>query len=160
MMLESNGTKGATKTPLQLVPTLMSTQSTATMHTKVSGVTPHASDSHLDRWHNRLRYACGFVWAENEPAWVMLAVHTLLAPLLPGPPTNELLNFTANHTIAMHPHLFSVVSPVNVDCLEELLATHPNHPFALSLCPGFCKGFWPWAVTSGVDRLLVVDNLL
>ena len=76
----------------------------------------------------------------------MLAIHTLSAPLLPGPPTNELLNSTAKHTITMHPHLFAVVSPVNVDCLEELLATHPNHLFALSLCAGFCKGFWPWAV--------------
>ena len=70
--------------------------------------------------------ACGFVWVDNEPTRVMLAVHTLSAPLLPGPPANELLNSTVNHTIITYPHLFAAVSPVNVDCLEELLASHPN----------------------------------
>ena len=129
------------------------------MHTKVSSVKPHTSDPHFDRWHNRPRYAHGFIWADNEPMRVTLAVHTLSAPPLPGPPANELLNSTANHTTTTYPHLFAVVSPVNVDYLEELLATHLNCPFTLSLCAGLCKGFWPWAVTSGVDCPLVMDNL-
>ena len=127
-------------------PVLMTTsaQSATAMHTKASGVKPHASDPHFDRWHNRRRYAHGFVWADNEPMRVTLAVHTLSAPSLPGPPANELLNSTANHTIDMYPHLFAVVSPVNVDCLEELLATHPNRPFTLSLCAGFARVSSPW----------------
>ena len=128
------------------------------MHTKASGVKPHAIDPHFDHWCNSPRYARGFVWADNEPTWVTLAVYTLSAPPLPGLLANEILNSTANHTIATYPHLFAVVSPVNVDCLEELLATHPNHPFTLSLYAGFRKGFWPWAVTSGVDHPLVMDN--
>ena len=141
--LASDGTKDAAQTLLQPVLMPTSARSAAAMHTKVSGVKPHASDGLFDPWRNRPHYARGFFWADNEPARVTLAVHTLSAPRLPGPPANELLNSIANHTIAMYPHLFAVVSPVNVDHLEELLATHPNCPFTLSLCAGFRKGFWP-----------------
>ena len=50
-------------------------------------------------------------------------------------------------TIRDHPHLFKIVTPINVDRFEELLKTHPNAPFVQSVCISFREGFWPWADT-------------
>ena len=50
-------------------------------------------------------------------------------------------------TIRDNPHLFEIVTPINVDRFEELLASHPNTPFVQSVCTSFREGFWPWAIT-------------
>jgi len=47
---------------------------------------------------------------------------------------------------------------VDVDRLESLLTPHPNRPAIASMCHGLRVGFWPWAITEGVPRPLVVDN--
>lgn len=79
-------------------------------------------------------------------------------PPLPSVPANELLNAAALCTICEHLHLFCIVTPINIDRLEYLLNSHPNRPFILSVIHGFHTGFWPWAVTEGIDRPLIVDN--
>ncbi|TFY54350.1 hypothetical protein EVG20_g9737 [Dentipellis fragilis] len=83
---------------------------------------------------------------------------SLTAVPLPSPPQNELDNVAANETIAKYPHLFKIVSPINVDKFEELLQTHPNQPFVKSVCRGLHEGFWPSADTSDPQYPQTWDN--
>ncbi|EIW83091.1 hypothetical protein CONPUDRAFT_25209, partial [Coniophora puteana RWD-64-598 SS2] len=64
---------------------------------------------------------------------------------LPRPPESEFRNKAATDTIRQNPALFKLVSPINVDRFEQLLAEHPNRPFVHSVCAGFRHGFWPFA---------------
>ena len=112
----------------------------------------------VDRWAHRPHYARDFIWGDSEQPRVTLAMWTESAQPLPSPPANELTNAVAIKTIEENPHLFKIVTPINVDRLELLLASHPNRSFVFSLCHGFRHGFWPWAVTEGVERPLIVDN--
>ena len=50
-------------------------------------------------------------------------------------------------TIADHPDLFQINTPVKVDVFESLLKHHPNPAFVQSVCSGLREGFWPWANT-------------
>ena len=70
-----------------------------------------------------------------------LAAYTEIMPALPSPPENELNNEVANATIRNHPHLFQLVTPVNVNCLEQYLSSHPNQALAHSITLGFCQGY-------------------
>ncbi|KAJ7029524.1 hypothetical protein C8F04DRAFT_962734, partial [Mycena alexandri] len=65
---------------------------------------------------------------------------------LPRPPQSEYTP-AALKTLAEHPHLFRIVSPIDVNVFESLLADHPNQPFVRSVVAGLCEGFWPWADT-------------
>jgi len=82
-------------------------------------------------------------WHEGAPFSPCTADWTLHAPPIPPPPIHELENAVAAKTIAENPHLFKIVTPINVDCFEELLKTHLNRPFVDSVCRGLCEGFWP-----------------
>ncbi|EIN03874.1 hypothetical protein PUNSTDRAFT_22768, partial [Punctularia strigosozonata HHB-11173 SS5] len=73
-------------------------------------------------------------------------------------PENELTNERALRTIASHAYLFRIVTPVNVDLFEELLATHPNQPFVESVVHGFRNGFWPAANTNDTSLPSTWDN--
>ncbi|KAL6306384.1 hypothetical protein BKA93DRAFT_711167, partial [Sparassis latifolia] len=66
---------------------------------------------------------------------------------LPGVPDRERNNPIVNDTLAKYPHLFKVVTPIDVDRFEQLLWDHPNPPFVASVCKGLREGFWPWADT-------------
>ena len=70
---------------------------------------------------------------------------SLRAPPLPSPPLSELHNAITTATISCNPSLFKIVTPINVDRFESLLATHPNQPFVKSVCNGLRIGFWPFA---------------
>jgi hypothetical protein len=72
---------------------------------------------------------------------------TLTAKPLPSPALKELENPIVTQTIIQNPHLFKIVTPINVDLFESYLATHPNRPFVVSVCQGLREGFWPWADT-------------
>jgi hypothetical protein len=67
--------------------------------------------------------------------------------LLPRPPPEEFANLDAITTIYDNPHLFRLVTPINIDRFEELLESHPNVPFVESVCISLREGFWPWANT-------------
>ena len=69
----------------------------------------------------------------------------------PDPPGNELSNAIALKTLQDAPYLFAIVTPIKVDVLEYLLQTHPNRPLINSTIRGFRQGFWPYAVTEGID---------
>ena len=67
---------------------------------------------------------------------------------LPRPPLSEISNPYSSQTIANHPDLFQVLTPIKVDVFESLLKDHPNPLFVKSVCDGLREGFWPWADTS------------
>lgn len=116
------------------------------------------SASGVDRWARRPRYVRDLVWADDEPTRTTLAAWTESAPPLPSPPENELSNPIALRTIYDNPHLFKIVTPIDVDRLELLLSSHPNRPLVISICHGFRMGFWPWAMMEGIEQPLTVDN--
>ncbi|KIY52571.1 hypothetical protein FISHEDRAFT_69729 [Fistulina hepatica ATCC 64428] len=81
------------------------------------------------------------------PAKESLAEASLTMAPVPAPPPNELANHVALATIETFPHLFPIVTPVNVDRFETLLGSHPNRSLIQSICQSLHEGFWPWAVT-------------
>ena len=70
---------------------------------------------------------------------------------LPRPPESELTNVHACQTIHEHPHLFKVVTPIDVDRFDAALASHPNWPLVESVVTGLREGFWPFADFAGLD---------
>jgi len=60
---------------------------------------------------------------------------------------SEYENVAAVRTIEDHPELFKIVTPVRVDCLRELLKSHPNQAFVKSVLEGLHGGFWLWPST-------------
>ena len=84
---------------------------------------------------------------DTSPLFSPTARCTLTNAPLPRPPPDEFNNADAMSTIQNNPHLFRIVTPINVGRLEQLLATHPNGPFVNSVCVSLREGFWPWAHT-------------
>ncbi|XP_006460709.1 hypothetical protein AGABI2DRAFT_117638 [Agaricus bisporus var. bisporus H97] len=68
------------------------------------------------------------------------------AEALPSPP-NLPFDHAIMSTIRGHPHLFQIVTPLNVHIFRQVLikSKHPNPDFCDSVCDGFVRGFWPWA---------------
>ena len=97
----------------------------------------------------RPKYLLRSVWtdADSSPLFSPTASSTLFDRPLPRPPPHEFSNHEAMETIRNHPHLFQIVTPINVDRFEKLLDTHPNPSFVKSVCVSFREGFWPWADT-------------
>jgi hypothetical protein len=60
-------------------------------------------------------------------------------------------------TLRERPELFGIVTPINVEALERLTATHPNRPFVESVIEGLRSGFWPWARTDKEDYPVTLD---
>jgi hypothetical protein len=88
------------------------------------------------------------IWAPGEfPSARSVADWTETAAPLPSPPQRELEDPIVTKTIQENPHLFKIVTPINVDRFEELLRDHPNPAFVASVCRGLREGFWPWADT-------------
>jgi hypothetical protein len=154
--LVEDGMKDAALTQSRAATTLTPVQNVTVMRTPPLSVSSRVPG--IDRWAKRPRYVRDLVWADGELTQMTLAAWTENAPPLPPPPANELSNTTALKTIRDNPHLFKIVTPVDVDRLELLLRPHPNPPLVSSVCHGFRVGFWPWAVTEGVERPLLVDN--
>jgi hypothetical protein len=107
---------------------------------------------------DRPRYARDLIWADNEPTRTTLAMATESMSPLPGPPENELSNQVALETIRQNPHLFKIVTPIDVDQFESLLDTHPNRSLIRSISRGLREGFWPWADTSDPSLPETWDN--
>jgi hypothetical protein len=111
-----------------------------------------------DRWANCPHYVRDLVWTDHEAIRTTLMSYTESMPPLLSPPDNELENSIAHNPINSNPHLFALVTPINVTRLGSLLANHPNCPLVNSVCCGFREGFWPWAITGGVGSPTTVDN--
>ena len=97
----------------------------------------------------RPRYMQHSVWADTDASHHIspTACCTLTDDPLPRPPPEEFRNFDAVSTVNDNPHLFKIVTPINVVRFEELLESHPNRPFVHSVCTSLREGFWPWANT-------------
>ena len=89
------------------------------------------------KWECWPKYARNFVWIDDEPPHMTLAAYTEIMLALPSPPENKLNNEAAHATIRHHPHLFRLVTPVNIDRLEYYLSLHPNHMLTHSIILGF-----------------------
>ncbi|KAF8811736.1 hypothetical protein BYT27DRAFT_7276106 [Phlegmacium glaucopus] len=87
------------------------------------------------------------LWQDSSSLSPTTAEWSVYARPLPRPPLSETLNPIVRKTLADHPDLFQIVTPINVDVFERLLANHPNQPFVHSVCLGLREGFWPWADT-------------
>ena len=110
------------------------------------------------KWECRPKYVRNFVWIDNEPPHMTLAAYTEIMPALPSPPENELNNDAVRATIHLHPHLFCLVTPVNIEHLEYYLSSHPNHTLTRSIILGFHEGFWPFTITENSPRPSIVNN--
>ena len=87
-----------------------------------------------------------------------LAAYTEIMLALPSPPENELNNKAVHATIHDHPHLFQLVTPINIDHLEHYPSLHPNQALACSIILGLCQGFWPYAIMENAPHPSIVDN--
>ena len=89
------------------------------------------------------------VWTDADASHSLspTAASTLTDDPLPRPPQREFDNLEAVSTIHNNPHLFQIITPINVTRLEELLQSHPNKLFVQSVCISLREGFWPWANT-------------
>jgi len=93
--------------------------------------TPKESDD--ERW-KRPRWSRGFIWSDKD-----ISKSLLLKPLIqsmPDVPLSELSSPIPNKTISKNRHLFKIVTPINVNRFETLLASHPNQPLVDSMCCG------------------------
>ena len=107
----------------------------------------------------RPKYLERSVWTDVEtfPVISPTASCTLTDKPLPRPPAEEFDNLDAVSTIKDHPHLFQIISPINVNRFEQLLESHPNKPFVQSVCTSLREGFWPWAKTQKEDYPVTWD---
>ncbi|KAF9071394.1 hypothetical protein BDP27DRAFT_1419184 [Rhodocollybia butyracea] len=81
--------------------------------------------------HSLPRYFRGFAWRETSNCASRTARYTEVDEPLPRPPKHEFNNKEALRTIATHPELFNVSTPIKV-----------------GLVNGLTNGFWPWAKTN------------
>ena len=79
---------------------------------------------------------------------------------LPTVPLYELNNTEAMKMIKDNPNLFKIITPINVNKFEELLASHPNCPFIESVCRGLHEGLWLWADIQYKMYPCIIDELL
>lgn len=71
---------------------------------------------------------------------------SLTAPPVPAPPPAHTLPRELVSLVRRNPRgIFKVVTPINVDVFEALLAKHPNRAHVESVCRAMREGFWPWA---------------
>ncbi|CAA7267381.1 unnamed protein product [Cyclocybe aegerita] len=95
----------------------------------------------------QLRYLCYNVWDPESDLLLTTAEWTESAISLPQSPASALNDLIVAKTIHDNPHLFKIVSPINVNVFESYLSDYPNQPFVQSVITDLWEGFWPWADT-------------
>ena len=106
----------------------------------------------------RPRYLRHNLWTPDSDPKMTAADWTLIAQPLPRPPVEEFNNLPALQSLRDRPDLFKIVTPINVDVFEELLAAHPNRRFVESVMDGLRYGFWPWANTRKEGYPVTLDE--
>src|SRR5882672_2175385 len=81
----------------------------------------------------RPKWSRGFLWVQNATPYSPSASLTEIACALPDVPDEELHNAVATSTLASHPQLFKIVTPILMDCFEQLLDWHPNWALVTSI---------------------------
>ncbi|KAG2042886.1 hypothetical protein BDR03DRAFT_1005804 [Suillus americanus] len=133
----------------ECVPAIMSDQSTLRMGCQ--------SPNQTERYLTHPRFCQGLVWSPTDLLFSPTVHSTEYADPVPFAPT-YLTNSDAAHTVAAHPELFKIVTPINVDRFQALLVNHPNQPFVLSVCQALREGFWPWVDASDESYPSINDN--
>ena len=88
----------------------------------------------------------GLLWSSQDVVHSLTAQFTETDKPLPRPPSNE-FRPEVMKTINRHPHLFKIVTPINIAAFEKCLRSHPNPSFVESVVAGLKEGFWPFANT-------------
>jgi hypothetical protein len=151
--------KEGARTPLEPAPTDTPALSVVPTTIRSESVShPSLVNDWWARWGNKPRYARKFIWDVDEKVKLTSAQATFFYPPMSSVPDNEFTNTAACHTLDTNPHLFKIVTPINVDLFESYLSTHPNRPFVDSVCYGLRHGFWPWAITRDPSLPTTWDN--
>jgi hypothetical protein len=106
----------------------------------------------------RPRHRRGLIWSPTDATFSPTAHSSEYAPPVPSPPLHELVGSDAARTVAAHPGLLHVVTPIDIDRFEQLLEDHPNPAFMQSVCKALREGFWPWADTLDPSYPSINDN--
>ncbi|TFK78973.1 hypothetical protein K466DRAFT_506407, partial [Polyporus arcularius HHB13444] len=91
------------------------------------------------------RFLRGLVWDNRDEFPNSFRFLSLTHQPLPDVPVSIRTDPVINATLSAYPHLFKIVTPINVDAFESLLLDHPNQPFVRSVLKGLREGFWPFA---------------
>ncbi|EMD33084.1 hypothetical protein CERSUDRAFT_98692 [Gelatoporia subvermispora B] len=138
-----------TSAPVPQMPGPAVTDMPAPIASRVPTPLGHARTGRIDPGESiqdrRPRYARGLLWSNMGPDIFTVADSTLCHPPLPDVPETERSDPVVNATLRQYPHLFHIVTPINIDRFDELLRDHPNRPFVKSVVRGLREGFWPWA---------------
>src|SRR5260221_1709966 len=101
-------------------------------------------DKSVDGAHPRfLRFTFGHHDIGHTPS----ATYTESAQPIPSVLQGDYRYSDITSTITTHSHLFKIVTPIQVDWLEQLLTCHPDRSLVESVCHGLHVGFWPFANT-------------
>ena len=98
------------------------------------------------------------MWTDLDLRISHAALWTEDTLLLPSVPLEEFKNMEAINTIFSNPHLFKIVTPINISCFKELLSSHPNRSFVDSVIYGLSYGFWLFAHTHHGSYPITVDD--
>lgn len=116
----------------------------------------HAEDvgvPHMDKWSvlrknqdliPKPKYLHYNKWDLRGKLMPGVITWSLTAPPLPSPPSLS-AEHPVSRTIRQEPHLFKIVTPINVPALRYFLREHPNWLFCDSISNRLEHGFWEWA---------------
>lgn len=93
----------------------------------------------------------------SMPLLRTLVQWSLTAKPLPILSSDKLSNTRATKTLAEHPDLFKIITPINVNLFQQLVTSHPNQPFVVSVIKSLKEGFWPFANTKPSSYPLTCD---
>ncbi|KAF9047251.1 hypothetical protein BJ165DRAFT_1344741, partial [Panaeolus papilionaceus] len=65
---------------------------------------------------------------------------------IPPLPDDMMTDPIITNTLSSHPHLFNIVTPINIDKLAKLTSNHPNLLFQQSIIQMLCEGTWSLAM--------------
>ncbi len=105
-------------------------------------------DKDVDNGKLTPRYLCQLVFSLRTFDKSHIAAYIKIDPSVPDVPEAEHNNLQLAATIAEHPSLFKINTPIKVNILRAKLRNHPNQPFVESILRALQVGFWPWANTN------------
>ena len=111
---------------------------------------PTSKDPEYEHRGKRPHYM-HFIFGRNNIGCTASATYTESSPPIPPVPASNYRHHDITKTLRTLPQLFKVITPINPNCLEELLVNHPNKDLVSSFCNGLRHGFWPFADTKTPD---------
>ncbi|THH17648.1 hypothetical protein EW146_g3202 [Bondarzewia mesenterica] len=113
----SIGMTGAARSTMDRAVTSMSASSADHLSMQLAGVPLETGSDEVPSPRHRR----SFIWSDSGLSFTPLASYSECSLPLPSPPLHELQHITALKTISDHPHLFKIITPINVCRFEELL---------------------------------------